>query len=161
MNWLKDRRTAAGLTQAQLAERTGISQGHICCIERGKFKRLSKKTAEKLAAVLGCDRDALTDEGEIAIIEQGVIKKKPRKKPEPGELPRNWLKRRRVKAGMTQTKLASAAGLSRMRIYQIETGKAERILRDTMDKLASALGCSADELYEDFINQKLEKKYGK
>jgi putative transcriptional regulator len=47
-----DSRKKAGLTQKQLAERVGLSQGMICRVEQG-LKEPSKKYRMKLAKELG------------------------------------------------------------------------------------------------------------
>lgn len=52
-NRLRERRTAAGLTQAALAERTQVSRKTINTIENGVFIP-STLLALRLAAVLGC-----------------------------------------------------------------------------------------------------------
>lgn len=49
----------ADLTGNQLAEKAGLSRGTVTAVKTGKS--CSKETAEKLAAVLGCD---IIQEGE-------------------------------------------------------------------------------------------------
>lgn len=49
-------RLAAGLTQAELAERSGISQNNLCGLERGKHKPRAK-TLAKIMAVIGQGAD--------------------------------------------------------------------------------------------------------
>jgi DNA-binding XRE family transcriptional regulator len=51
---LKGLRTREGLTQAQLAEATGIHQRHISEMENGK-RGIGKETALKLAEALNAD----------------------------------------------------------------------------------------------------------
>lgn len=58
-NWLsfvskriKEARIAAGMTQDELAEKTGLPQSHICRLERGAHSP-SHKTLERLANALG------------------------------------------------------------------------------------------------------------
>lgn len=51
---LRGLRYRENLTQAQLAEKSGIPQRHISEMEHGK-RPIGKETARKLAAVLGCD----------------------------------------------------------------------------------------------------------
>jgi len=60
-NWLSwvskrihDLRSAAGLTQSELEERTGLPQSHISRLETGKHSP-SRYTLEKIAAALGVD----------------------------------------------------------------------------------------------------------
>lgn len=54
---LKAARMAAGLTQAQLAEKIGCSQHHICRWEAGQEPRAL--TLKNLAQALGCTMDDL------------------------------------------------------------------------------------------------------
>lgn len=62
-NNLKDLRTAAGITQAELAKKSGVSLRMIQYYEQG-FKDLSKAALEtgiRIADALNCDpRDLLT-----------------------------------------------------------------------------------------------------
>ena len=57
------------------------------------------------------------------------------------------LKRARRRAGLSQEELALLTELHRTQISNLETGKRAPRL-DTLVKLTSALGCSADELIE-------------
>jgi putative transcriptional regulator len=57
-NRLKESRTDAGLTQAALAERVGVSRKTINTVENGVFVP-STTLALKLAAALGCPVEAL------------------------------------------------------------------------------------------------------
>ena len=56
---LKKLRQQAGLTQGELAERSGKSQGYIGDLERGDRRGLTVTTLERLADVLGCTTDEL------------------------------------------------------------------------------------------------------
>ena len=49
---LKSRRIQKGLTQLELAKKTGVSESYICQIENGKM--VSIKKLEKLAHALDC-----------------------------------------------------------------------------------------------------------
>lgn len=51
---LREFRRKAKMTQAKLAERSGVSQGYIAHIESGR-RVPSVKTAKKIADVLGID----------------------------------------------------------------------------------------------------------
>lgn len=51
-------RVLAGLSQAELARRSGVSQGHISELERGD-KNASPKTIKKLAEALAVPMPAL------------------------------------------------------------------------------------------------------
>ncbi len=50
---LRQLRTEAGLTQAELAERAGVADGTISRLERGRIAAPSAKLVEKLAEGLG------------------------------------------------------------------------------------------------------------
>ena len=52
---LRARRTALGLTQAQVAERAGHPQGTISELERGRFRSLTPETMLRLAVALDVD----------------------------------------------------------------------------------------------------------
>lgn len=52
MEWLKNARNEAGMTQLQVGEEAGITQQHYNFIETGA-RRPSVETAKKIAAVLG------------------------------------------------------------------------------------------------------------
>jgi transcriptional regulator with XRE-family HTH domain len=56
---LKELREAAGLTQPQLAERTGLSRAGVAHIEQG-LRRPTWDTITKLAAALGVTPDAFS-----------------------------------------------------------------------------------------------------
>ena len=56
---LRDARKAAGLTQAQLAARTGLTQGRIAQLERGDPSDLQQRY--DLAVALGVDPHRLDD----------------------------------------------------------------------------------------------------
>ena len=52
--WLKDLRTATGITQAKVAEAAGICESAYSMIESGK-RDCAVDTAKKIASVLGFD----------------------------------------------------------------------------------------------------------
>ena len=52
--WLKDLRTATGITQAKVAEAAGICESAYSMIESGK-RDCAVDTAKKIAAVIGFD----------------------------------------------------------------------------------------------------------
>lgn len=57
MNEIRARRTAAELSQVELALRAGIQPGSLCRYERGVNP--SKRNAERIASALGCDVHAV------------------------------------------------------------------------------------------------------
>lgn len=56
---VKELRESRGLTQVELAERSGVSRGTICALESGQEKTVTTSTLLKLASVLGVSFDAL------------------------------------------------------------------------------------------------------
>lgn len=54
MTWLKQKRSASGKTQKQIAQASGISTNYYCYIESGK-RHPPVETAKKIAEVLGFD----------------------------------------------------------------------------------------------------------
>lgn len=59
---ITERREAAGLTQAGLSRKSGVSLMHLSAIERGVVHDLKASTALKLAGALGTTVDALLDD---------------------------------------------------------------------------------------------------
>ena len=55
---IKDKRSAIGMTQKELAEAVGVEQSMICQIERGT-KTPSMPLGKQIADVLGCSIDSL------------------------------------------------------------------------------------------------------
>lgn len=55
LNNLKARRIENGMTQKQLAEKSGVLQGYISALESGARKSASIGTIMKLARALDCD----------------------------------------------------------------------------------------------------------
>lgn len=56
MNWLLEVRNNEGMTQAEVAEKSGISRAYYTQIELGeRGRKLPVATAKKIAAVLGFD----------------------------------------------------------------------------------------------------------
>ena len=64
-NSVKGYRTAAGMTQQDLADATGVSRQSIISIERGRYVP-SLPLALKLAAIFGCSTDDL-----FKLVEEG------------------------------------------------------------------------------------------
>jgi DNA-binding XRE family transcriptional regulator len=55
---IREQREKAGLTQTQLAKKTGIDQGHLSDLEKGRHSP-NAKTLERIAAGLGIDVSVL------------------------------------------------------------------------------------------------------
>ena len=63
--WLKEIRTAAGLSQAKVAKKSGISQRFYCGIERGeRGKPLNVNIAKSIAKALNFDWQRFYDDVE-------------------------------------------------------------------------------------------------
>ena len=52
---LREFRQAKGMTQVELAERTGIDQGALSRIENGKTRAMDFDVMARLCDALGCD----------------------------------------------------------------------------------------------------------
>lgn len=59
MLYIKERRKELGITQTDLAKRSGVLQSTICDIEAGKKTRQTVETAQKLAQFFGTHIDDL------------------------------------------------------------------------------------------------------
>ena len=70
---VKQIRTALGMTQQQLAERSGLAQNVIAEIETGKRESMTLPTVRKVATGLNCQFVGLIPENDIARLraEQG------------------------------------------------------------------------------------------
>ncbi|HHX27952.1 MAG TPA: helix-turn-helix transcriptional regulator [Firmicutes bacterium] len=64
MDMLKQLRESQGLTQMELARRSGVPQSTICDIEAGRTKGPTLRVAVKLAAALGVPAEKLLPEEE-------------------------------------------------------------------------------------------------
>lgn len=54
--WIRTTRAGQGLSQRELASRSGLSRSYVCDIERGRGAHPSVETLDKLAAALGFAR---------------------------------------------------------------------------------------------------------
>jgi len=65
-SWIRSVRTNQGLSQRELAERSGLSRSYVCDIERGRGAHPSVGTLDKLGTALGFSRvDLLRASGVI------------------------------------------------------------------------------------------------
>ncbi|HEY7035790.1 MAG TPA: helix-turn-helix transcriptional regulator [Thermomicrobiales bacterium] len=55
-DWVRTTRTAQGISQRALADRSGLSRSYLCDIERGRGAKPSVATLDKLANALGASR---------------------------------------------------------------------------------------------------------
>lgn len=66
---LRQYREAAGLTQVQLSQLSGIDQGHISRIETGQVPRPSVETVRRLAQAVGVSLDDIAQPAELDTLE--------------------------------------------------------------------------------------------
>src|SRR6202012_4744682 len=59
--WLREQRVAAGLTQEDLAERSGVSVRAIADLERGRTRKPYPSSVRSLVRALGLPEEAGTD----------------------------------------------------------------------------------------------------
>jgi transcriptional regulator with XRE-family HTH domain len=132
---LKARRKAAGLSQAALAERVGVTQGAVSTWETGRVA-LPRDQIDALQRILADNANAsLTS---------------------PSQAFGEWLRGRREAANLTREELAAMSGVSAIQIYNIETGRTanprsktrkafERVLKQRVpDELVRAVEESAE-----------------
>lgn len=112
-------RQKKGISQADLAEKAGISAAYLCHIEKGKVLP-AVSTLRAIARALGVCPDDLIS----AFCHVGYKIKKIRRERD-----------------LTQAALAKKAGISTGLIGQIESGKVEPSIK-TLEKIASALSLS-------------------
>lgn len=112
-------RRKKGLSQAELAEKAGISAAYLCHIEKGKVLP-AVSTLRSIARTL----EVCTDDLMSATSHVGYKIKKIRRERD-----------------LTQADLAAGAGVSTGLIGQIESGRVEPSIK-TLEKIASALSLS-------------------
>lgn len=56
---IKDLRESQNMTQEELAEKSGVSRGTICALEKGEERTTTTKTLIRLAKALGSTVDQL------------------------------------------------------------------------------------------------------
>ena len=67
--WIRSVRLRQGLSQRELADRSGLSRSYVCDIERGRGAHPSVETLDKLGAALGFSRvDLLRASGVIETV---------------------------------------------------------------------------------------------
>lgn len=131
-------RRQRGLSQAELARQVDLSQVHVARIERGTIKRPHSDTLQRLAAALGTPVARLL--GTIGA-QSAQIPGAPTSRVLGATIAA--LRRQR---GLSQAALAQQAGLSALHIAKIERGFVQGPRRDTLQRLATALGISVADL---------------
>lgn len=121
---LRKRRLDAGLTQKDVADKLGVTQGTVSNWEAGKGPPKTEQLAS-LESFLGplTDSHAEQQEAEPEVSAFGV-----------------WLNRVRTKKSLTVVELAGKAGVSVPTIYNLESGRIDNPQERTRKRLADALG---------------------
>src|SRR5437870_3968031 len=115
---IQEGRIRIGLSQAELAEKLGISQPLVSSWERGRSAP-SEEHGKKLTEVLGgAGADSTTDASPLAA----------------------WLTKARIAKGFSVPELAHHSGLTPPAIYRIEAGVTRNLREATRSKLETALG---------------------
>lgn len=118
---IKHARVEAGLSQADLAERTGVSQALVSRWERGK----STPSGEQSALLQKALKQELADETAET---------------SPGQAYGEWLRAERDQRSLSRRELAAKSGVSSLQIYNIETGRTTNPRDATRTRLERALG---------------------
>jgi len=118
------RRKALGLSQQELAKRSGVSQATISNWESGRSIP-SEDQANILRGILAAHTTPSFGDVPSASAEYG-----------------EWLQTARIRAGLSVQELAASAGVSQPAIYNIETGRTPNPRSSTRQKLERAIGTS-------------------
>lgn len=136
---LRELRQARGLTQRQLADKSGVNRATLQNLELSRVTRPWQHVINALADALGVAPDDLTTD---------VFDPANPKPPKPGqtEIPIGGrLRELRTERGLSQETLASHAGLSRQGIQKIENGSIH-VRLSTLQQLALALDVTVADL---------------
>ena len=134
---LKELRIESGLSQAQLAERTGLSQSAIARWELGKTEPTAS-VIELLAEFFNISTETLL-QGDVDILFTPNIQTAT------ADSNMKNLKIFRKERGLTQTQVADAVGIGRQAYAYYEKGEREPST-ETLCKLADFFGVTVDEL---------------
>ncbi|MFO1431456.1 MAG: helix-turn-helix transcriptional regulator [Candidatus Competibacteraceae bacterium] len=131
---LQAARKAAGLTQQQVAARTGLAQAYISALEQGLIHSVEETVIVRLAEVLGVamkDLQAVMVPAGQPMVALGL---------DPSRL-----RAARTAAGLTQKALAERTGLDQSRISRLEKGRVGCDVA-SLQALANALNVSINYL---------------
>ena len=136
----KERRMALGLSQKQLAEKAGVGVATIVSMETGRCPP-TWETCQKVRRVLGMPEEQFYSIREKVPLtgEQLAIREANRQKAVP-------YKERRIALELSQKQLAEKAGVARVTINEMETGKVWPRW-DTCQKIRRALGMPEERFY--------------
>src|SRR5438477_11607759 len=114
---IQEARIKSGLSQAEVAEKLGVSQPLVSSWERGKSAP-SEEHRKKLTEILGeVGADSTSDASPLAA----------------------WLTKARIAKGFSVPELAHHSGLTPPAIYRIEAGVTRNLREATRSKLENAL----------------------
>ncbi len=119
---IREKRIAAALSQAELAEKLGVSQVLISNWERAKLSP-SPAHQTKLAKILGAE-NGINSDGDFLDASPVAA----------------WLKKERISKGLSIPELADKSGLTPPAIYRIEGGQTRNLRETTRKKLERVLG---------------------
>lgn len=144
---LQAARKAAGLTQQQVAARTGLAQAYISALEQGLIHSVEETVIARLAEVLGVATEDL----------QGVTVPAGQPIAAVGLDPVR-LRAARTAAGLTQKALAERTGLDQSRISRLEKGRVGCDVA-SLQALANALSVSISYLLKAPVVAETEGHY--
>lgn len=132
---LKDARIRAGLSQAELAEKLGVTQGTISNWEIGRTHPPDDQR-DRLNTILGLAHGGsmVEDASPIAA----------------------WLTRARLKLAWSVPELAEKSGVTPQAIYRIEAGTTRNVRKGTRLKIEKALGTALPQDAADEISEQAE-----
>jgi transcriptional regulator with XRE-family HTH domain len=122
-------RTSAGLTQAKLAGKLGVTQGAVFAWESG-IARPRKATMRKLEELMS-GRSAKKRRGvkdALPIVETSAFG--------------DWVRETRYRKAWSQRQLAREAGVTAVTISLLETGRIDNPHKKTRDSIVKALGAA-------------------
>lgn len=136
---LRRLRKQKGLTQKELAQKTGVAAGTICNWERG-LCTCSERYIKALAQALDCTVDELSDGAESVTVSRRVSGIKPAPLPKA-----NMINQYRKACGLTIKDLAHKVGTSANTVVLWENGKVIPPAPKAL-LLAKTLGCTVSDL---------------
>ena len=133
---LKQLRKEKGLSQQELAEKTGASLASINGWESGRIRKIREGSLEKLAAALDTTKDVLLSESVVAKKEVDDFAKEVSSR----------IKEVRKKRKLKQEDVAEKLGISKFDYIDVENGSAEPGLAQ-LKTIAELLEVTLDELF--------------
>lgn len=138
---IKELRKSKGISQKELAQKTGLSIGSIQGYEQGRYNPKLEAIA-KIADALETEPDNFCD----------VLLQHSENVSIGGKI-----KAVRLQKGVSQAALAKCLGVSTAMICQYEIGKRKPKM-ETLSKIAGALGVDLKVFYDDFPSENMELK---